>query len=95
MKHNIKVVLLLVFLFLIAQYVGIYINYKYLNQELPLNIQRPEVNTQFSFIYSFFIILFMTIVVILLARFNLSKLWKAWFFITVWLTLIISLNVLY
>ncbi len=95
MKHSIKVILVLVLLFLAAQYIGFYINYRYLTQELPLSIQRPEINTQISFLHSFFVILFMTIIILLLVKFKLNRIWKAWFFLTVWLTLTISLSVFF
>lgn len=93
MKHNLKVIIILVLLFLAAQYIGIYINHKYQTQELPLNIKRPEIKQETSFIPTIFLIIFMTIFILLLARFRLAKLWKAWFFLAVWFALIISLSV--
>ncbi len=95
MKHNMKVVIILVLLFLAAQYVGLYINHKYFTQELPLNIQRPELNAQTSFIPTIFTIIFLTVLILLLAKFRLRKLWKAWFFFAVWFALIISLSVFF
>jgi presenilin-like A22 family membrane protease len=93
MKHNLKVVIILVMLFLCAQYLGLYINDKYLGKELPLNMQRPQIRQETSFIHMFGIIIFLTVVMILLLRFRLSKLWKIWFFIAVWFALVISLSV--
>ena len=95
MKHNLKVVFILVFLFLAAQYIGLYINHAYLTKELPLNIQRPEISAQTSFLPTFILIIFMTIFILLLARFKLKKIWKAWFFLAVWFALVISLSVFF
>ena len=95
MKHNLKILIILVLLFLTAQYVGIYINHVYFTKTLPLNIQRPEINTQTSFIPTIITIIFLTILIILLARFKLSKLWKAWFFLAVWFSLTISMAVFF
>lgn len=95
MKHNLKVVLLLVVLFLAAQYVGIYINHVYQTKELPLNIQRPEIKTSTASLSVLPIIIFMTIIILLLARLKLRKIWKAWFFLAVWFALIISLSVFF
>ncbi len=93
MKHNLKIVLILVSLFLAAQYIGLYINHQYFTQELPFNIQRPEFDAQISFIPTIMLIIFMTIIILLLAKFKLRKLWKAWFFFAVWFALVISLSV--
>ena len=95
MKHNLKILIILILLFLAAQYVGIYINHVYLTKTLPLNIQRPEINTQTSFIPTIITIIFLTILIILLAKFKLSKLWKAWFFLAVWFSLTISMAVFF
>ncbi len=91
MKHNIKVLLILVLLFLGAQYIGIYINHVYQTKELPLNIQRPEIRGTAASLSILPIIIFMTILILLLARFKLRKIWKAWFFLAVWFALVISL----
>jgi presenilin-like A22 family membrane protease len=91
MKHNIKVLLILVLLFLGAQYIGIYINQVYQTKELPLNIQRPEIRGTAASLSILPIIIFMTILILLLAKFKLRKIWKAWFFLAVWFALVISL----
>lgn len=91
MKHNIKVLLILVLLFLGAQYIGIYINHIYQTKELPLNIQRPEIRGTAASLSILPIIIFMTILILLLAKFKLRKIWKAWFFLAVWFALVISL----
>jgi len=92
MKHNIKVTLILIGLFLIAQYMGLFINYKYQEQALPFGIERPEM-TEFSFFNLFGIIIFVTLIAFLLARFKFAKLWKLWFFIASWFTLVIAFAV--
>ena len=95
MKHNVKVVLILVLLFLGAQYIGIYINHEYFTKELPLGIQRPQIKQDTSFIPTTILIIFMTILILLLARFKLRRIWKAWFFFAVWFALVVSLSVFF
>lgn len=92
MKHNWRVTLILVLLFLAAQYIGLYINYRYQLLELPFGIQRPEMG-EFSFVNLFAIIIFVTLIAFLLARFKFSRLWKLWFFIASWFTLMIAVGV--
>jgi len=103
MKHTLKVTIVLVLFFFMAQFTGLLIINKYIDrkktietrkvewQPLPYNIERPEVKNQStSFIYITIAILIGTILVLLLIKFNKPLIWKLWFFITVWLTLSIS-----
>lgn len=93
MKHNWKVTFILVGLFLVAQYIGLFVNYRYQEMSLPFGIQRPEMATQFSFVNLFAIIIFVTLLAFLLARFRFAKLWKLWFFIASWFTLMVAMAV--
>jgi len=90
MKHNLKIISILVILFLLAQLIGLFVVNVYLAKELPYDIKRPEFNettSLFSIIVSIFIV---TVLAMLLLRFNAVKLWKIWFFFGVWFALLIS-----
>jgi len=64
---------------------------KYISKpELPLNIQRPEMNPETSFIDITILVLIITAIIIVLAKFKLFRLWKLWFLFSVWFTLVIS-----
>ena len=92
MKHTKEVVIVLLLLFLTAQFMGFIILKSYEVKPLPFNIQPPEIAPQTSFIQIFLIILIATALVLLLARFRLAKLWKLWFFISVFFILTIALS---
>ena len=102
MKHTLFITITLALLFLASHAMGLVIIDKYLPKELPtgeiverklpLNIERPEVKEETSFIPIFFIILFATIIALLFIKFQLFKLWKLWFFISIALTLIIAFS---
>jgi len=85
MKHNLKVSLLVVLLFLAAQFIGLVIVGSYLEEdlekELPFGIERPEVNESTSYFSLMFAILFATAIALLLIKFGAVKLWKLWFFV--------------
>ncbi len=85
MKHNLNITLLLVALFLIAQFIGLFIIKPYTTEEkpLPYNIQRPEFEEKTAFIPIFIIIIMGTLLALLLAKFEATILWKVWFFISV------------
>ncbi len=91
MKHTFSITITLVVLFLLAQFIGLFIVEKYAQQELPLGIQPPEFKEQTAFIPIFSIILVVTVITLLLIYFRLGWLWKLWFFLSVWITLIIAL----
>ena len=91
MKHNLKITLLLLSLFLIANLIGLYVVDKFITK-LPYNIERPEVNKEVSFLPIFVSILVVTIVFLLLIRFKAKLLWRLWFFLSILFTLSVSLS---
>ncbi|MEK6946228.1 MAG: presenilin family intramembrane aspartyl protease [Nanoarchaeota archaeon] len=103
MKHTLKVTLALIAFFFLAQVVGLLIVSQYIDHKktieareivykpLPYNLERPQVENQsYSFIYITIAIIFGTILILLLIRFNKPNIWRFWFFATVWLTLSIA-----
>nr|MBI4156780.1 hypothetical protein [Candidatus Woesearchaeota archaeon] len=92
MKHSLKIVLVLLVLFLLAQVIGLFITKSYLKQGLPYNIERPEINEETSYIQFTFIIIIVTILALIITKLKLNTLWKVWFFLSVLIILSISLS---
>lgn len=108
MKHTIPVTLLLLIIFVLAQINGLFVLDYYIDvKESALagktivhqdaydqsNITVPEVeNESSSFIYIIIALFFGTALVLLIVKFKQRKIWKAWFFLSVVVTLVISLN---
>ncbi|MBW2968202.1 hypothetical protein KY362_06980 [Candidatus Woesearchaeota archaeon] len=106
MKHSVLITLILVCVFFVSQIVGLvitdqYIAEKVINEttgevvnitysDLPLDIERPEVDESNSWIYIVLAVLIGTVLVLLLVRFKGVRLWKAWFFLSVALCLTIA-----
>ena len=102
MKHTLKITLLLVFIFLISQIIGLAITNKYIDyttttetgkvafKALPYNVARPIVKESTSFTYIIAAVLIGTLLVFLLMRFKKVMWWKAWFFLSVWLVLTVA-----
>ena len=94
MKHNFKIILIIIVIFLAAQFIGLYITSHYLTTDLPYGIEKPEFDPDTSFVPFFIFIIAATIIALFLSRFKSQWLWKAWFLLTVLLTLMIAFNVL-
>jgi len=106
MKHDLKITLFLLMLFLVAQVVGLFLlNQSIVSIEKTDNgtievtysenlVERPDLKGESSFTYTLSMILIGTVLLLLLIRFKLFKVWKIWFFIAVWGALSIALSVL-
>lgn len=94
MKHDFKITVALIILFLFAHIIGLFVVKYYLPEEraLPLNIDKPELPEKTSYIPIFISILFASILALLLVKFKAMGLWKIWFFLSVFFTLTISFN---
>ncbi|MEM4245190.1 MAG: presenilin family intramembrane aspartyl protease [Candidatus Nanoarchaeia archaeon] len=94
MKHTLQVTILLIVLFLIAQFIGLLIMKPYTVEEkpLPLGIQRPEIEEKTSFVWIFAIIIGATIFALFLAKMEANIIWKLWFFVSVIFTLSIAFS---
>ena len=106
MKHNFKVTILLMLLFFSAQILGLFL----LNMSIESTVMtedgtievtytepitgRPDLQGQDSFAYILLMVLAGTILLLVLIRFKLFKIWKAWFFLAIWGSLTIALSVL-
>ncbi len=106
MKHSLKIILILVTLFLVTQYFGLFIIDSYstetiqnINGEtitnttwsaLPFNIERPTVQQETSSIALLISIFLMTFLILLIIKFKLEIIWKTWFFVSVLFCLLIA-----
>ncbi len=108
MKHSLQITVLLLIIFVLAQANGLFVLDYYIDIEKSAvagktvvdeaayaqsNITPPAVeNESWSYIYILIALLVGTALVLLLIKFRQRKLWKFWFFISVVVTLVISLN---
>ena len=104
MKHTLKITLLLVFIFFIAQVIGLSVTNKYIDHKateisgnvtfeaLPYNLERPEIEESTSYIYLLVAIIVGTLLLLLIIRFKKIGLWKLWFFLAVFFTMAIAFS---
>lgn len=81
MKHNIKVSLIIVGLFLAAQFIGLHIVDLYSAKELPFGIERPEFQEEVSYIPLIIAVAIATGLALLLIKLGAERIWKIWFFL--------------
>lgn len=104
MKHTWNITLLLIAMFFAAQIAGLGIITSYLDipqtietgttsfNNLPFDMDRPQVEESFSYIYITIAVIVGTLLLLLLIKFRGVKLWKLWFFFAVMATITISLS---
>ena len=97
MKHRFWVICLLLLLFFLAQIIGLIVTQHYIQQDqaLPLGIERPAMDPQTSYISLFLILLIATGIALILLHFRLFMIWKIWFLLSIFLTLVISFGVFF
>src|SRR3989344_993470 len=106
MKHTLKITIVLVSLFLLAQIIGLASVSSYIKVEKTAGGETviehsetiagkpPEVKEKsLSFIPLMIAVFIGTALVLVLIRFGMRRLWKIWFFLSVWITLAISFDV--
>ncbi len=103
MKHKPSITALLLLTFLLAQFVGLWVVYNYIDvektaatgktmfKELPVG-ERPPVEEKTSFVPIMIAILIGTGILLLLIKFRLEWLWKTWFFIAIVIALTIAFS---
>ncbi|MAG47362.1 hypothetical protein CL617_02050 [archaeon] len=93
MKHRLDITIFLFLLFLVAHFVGlIIIDHYNVTEELPYNIEPPEVKEGGSFLPIFIVIIISTIAALVLIKFRALRLWKLWFFLSVLIALAIAFS---
>ena len=104
MKHTLKITLLLVFVFFVAQVIGLSITNEYIDHKkttisgdvsfkvLPYNLERPQIEESTSYIWIIAAIIIGTLLMLLLIKFKKMSIWKLWFFLAVFFTLAIAFS---
>lgn len=105
MKHEFQVTILLVSIFFFSQIAGLYFVSESLNDvvcddegcvseyETTSIGERPQTTGSGSLIYLLFGVAFGTCLLLLLAKFKKTSVWKVWFFLAVWTSSSIALGV--
>jgi presenilin-like A22 family membrane protease len=99
MKHSLKITLVILAMFLVTQFIGLYVinHYSILGNSLPYGMETPTVENPSDFYTSFFpsiiiAFIFAVVLLILLTRFNLGFVLKLWFFVVILIALGIFLT---
>ena len=93
MKHTYPVTITLVLLFFAAQIIGLLITREYIKGgELPLNIQRPQIEENKSYLPIIFAVIVSTVIALILIKFRSVKIWKLWFFFSIFICLTIAFS---
>lgn len=98
MKHNLKIVAVLLGMFLITQFIGLYVvnHYSSDGNKLPFGLETPKIEKEADYytVFTQIVIAFAVAVVLLflLNRFNAALILKIWFFTVVVIALSISFN---
>ena len=101
MKHSLKITVILLIFFLLAQFIGIAVLYKYIDQEkstaegkmfkdLPFG-ERPELEEETSFISVIISILIGTGIALLLLRYELFWILRIWFLFAIVVSLTVAI----
>ena len=61
-------------------------------EELPYGIERPEIKEKTSYLQIFFAMAIATTLALILLKLQALRLWKLWFFLSVFFTLLIAFN---
>ena len=93
MKHSKEVTAILLVLFLLAQLIGLFVISQYTSdgiKELPFDIERPSQADGYSYWNLLGGVFLATLLALILIRYQARVLWKIWFFLSVWFTLLIA-----
>lgn len=97
MKHNLKITAIILIMFVITQFIGIYVVDHYLSEEnnLPYGLEPPEVEKQsdYSILFGFIIMAFIIAIFLFffLTKFKIAFILKLWFFVVVVIALSITI----
>ncbi len=105
MNHSFPIVFALLGLFFVAQFIGLFVLDNYVDQELtektgivsykalPGGIERPDVEPNYAFLFITFAVILGTSILLILIKFKKFKIWKAWYFLAVTLSLAVAWTV--
>ena len=98
MKHNWKIIALLLVMFLVTQFIGMYVVGYYAQEghDLPFGMETPKIEKESDYYGNFIQIIFALVVAVgllfLLNKFDMAFVLKLWFFTVIVIALGISLN---
>jgi len=98
MKHNLKITAVLLAMFIITQFIGLYVvnHYTTSGEELPYGMETPQIEQEKDFYYIFPSLLIAFVIAISLLIFLNKLQWdfvlKAWFFVVIVIALGITLT---
>ena len=98
MKHNLKITLVLLGMFVLTQFIGLYVvnHYSQPANELPFNLgdEQPQTSSEYNQLFLSITIAFVFAILIFffLTKFNIGFVLKIWFFVVVIIALSISLG---
>ena len=107
MKHTLRITLILVAIFLLAQIAGLAVMHNYMAvekdsatgeiinitySELPIGMERPQVEESNSYLLILIALFIGTLLVLVLIKFKGHKLWKFWYFFAVALCLTVAFS---
>ena len=97
MKHNLKITAIILIMFIITQFIGIYVVNHYFSEEnkLPFGLETPEIEkaSDYSIFFGVIIIAFIIAIFLFffLAKFKIEFILKLWFFVVVAIALSITI----
>jgi presenilin-like A22 family membrane protease len=99
MKHTLQVSIIIVAMFLVAQFIGLYAMDLYRDdasddglRPLPGGVERPEVSEAAAPWLMIFGILAGTLIILLLIKLNAKRAWSIWFALSIFMLSMISLS---
>ncbi len=97
MKHNLKITAIILIMFIVTQFIGIYVVNHYFSEEneLPFGLETPKVEKQADYSIFFGLIIIAFIIAIFLffflAKFKIEFILRLWFFVVVVIALSITI----
>ena len=97
MKHNLKITAIILIMFIITQFIGIYVVNHYFSEEnkLPFGLETPEIEkaSDYSIFFGVIIIAFIIAIFLFffLAKFKIEFILRLWFFVVVAIALSITI----
>ena len=92
MKYSSKTLIIILGLFLIAQFVGLSINNYYFSSELPYGLQPPQVDVSVSPWFFVSMLIIVSLIFLGLRKLKFELLMKIWFFLAFVITASITLS---
>lgn len=98
MKHNYKITIILLCMFILTQFIGLYAVNHYLSHPLPYGMGTPQVSNDSEYVSSLLPSILISFViaialVFLLTKYNIHLVLKLWFFIVVLIAIGIFFNI--